>query len=130
MKAATIMTLSLTLVLAMVVGCRAKDTSSGADTDRKLARADKYTAVQKDGVVTLTATGQKPSPNYKVYFEKGAIEIFPPVFTLWWEAPKNPDAQVITPFSATTTFKAAEPVTSKITVTDGSGKREVSVTQG
>src|SRR6266511_1866073 len=68
----------------------------------------KYSARWQKGVVTLTASGSHPSAGYRVFFEQSMLMIYPPEFSLKHERPTGMAAQVISPFSVQTSFKAQE----------------------
>ena len=87
-----------------------------------------YKAIQIQNTVHLFANGMNPTPGHKAYFEKAMIEIWPPQFSLMVERPAGMVAQVMTPFSAHTSFTAGEPLES-ITITDRDGQHEVEVLQ-
>jgi hypothetical protein len=86
----------------------------------------KYSATWKDGRVTLTAAGSHPSAGYRVFFEQSMLMIYPPEFSLKHQRPTGMAAQVITPFSVRTSFKAEEKPQA-ITVHDAKGRNRISV---
>jgi hypothetical protein len=86
----------------------------------------KYSAVWQKGKVTLTASGSHPTAGYRVSFEQSMLMIYPPEFSLKHQRPSGMAAQVITPFSVETSFKAEEkPVA--VTVHDAKGRNRVVV---
>ncbi len=86
-----------------------------------------YSAEYKNGEITLKATGDAPSAGYKVWFEQSMIAVFPPEFSLMWEAPGGLAADMMTPFVAQVSFPADEEVTHVI-VHDDEGTHTVAVT--
>jgi hypothetical protein len=94
----------------------------------ELCKNAKYRAVQKDGKVTLFATGEHPTSGWKVAFEQLPIEIFPPQYRLVCLQPTGIVAQVVTPFEVSRSFKASDPV-KQVVVHDAKGKHEVPVKQ-
>ena len=87
----------------------------------------RYYAQQVPGAVIITAEGEFPAAGYKALFRQSAIAVFPPEFSFVWVPPDGPSAQVITPFRASTWFKAVEPVES-VTIHDAGGRQPVEVT--
>ena len=87
-----------------------------------------YTAIQVQKKVYIFANGVHPTAGYRTYFEKARIAIWPPQFSLMCEKPTGVVAQVLTPFSAQTSFNADEPVES-VTITDSDGKQTIKVVQ-
>ncbi len=92
----------------------------------ELAKDGKYKAEQANGVVTIFAEGKTPTPGYKVRLEQLPIRIFPPQYRLVWVPPAGPVPQVLTPFSAKTSFKAEMPV-AQVIVHDERGRHKVPV---
>jgi hypothetical protein len=86
----------------------------------------KYAAVWQKGEVTLTASGSHPTAGYRVFFEQSMLMIYPPEFSLKHQRPTGMVAQVITPFSVQTSFKAEEKPQA-ITVHDAKGRNRVVV---
>jgi hypothetical protein len=86
----------------------------------------KYEAVWEKGKVTLRATGKHNTAGYRVFFEPSMLAIYPPEFSLKHQRPTGVVAQVITPFSVQTSFKAQEKPQA-ITVHDAKGRNQVVV---
>lgn len=86
-----------------------------------------YQAKQIAGEILVTANGEAPTPNYKVWLTTGPERIFPPILELWWMKPLGLQAQVLTPFSAHLTFDAADQPIRKIHVRDADGLHEIAV---
>jgi hypothetical protein len=100
----------------------------GLQAGWELAPGATYSAVQSAGEVTLTVKGESPTAGYEVKLVMSPLRIYPPQ---WMLAQKRPDgivAQVITPFEATASFKAADPVRA-VRVSDAAGKHDVPVSQ-
>lgn len=87
-----------------------------------------YTAIQIQKKVYVFANGVHPTAGYRTYFEKARIAIWPPQFSLMCEKPTGVAAQVLTPFSAQTSFNADDPIDS-VTITDSDGKQTIKVVQ-
>ena len=87
-----------------------------------------YTAIQVQKKVYIFANGVHPTAGHRTYFEKAKIAIWPPQFSLMCEKPIGVVAQVLTPFSAQTSFNANDPVES-VTITDSDGKQTIKVNQ-
>lgn len=101
--------------------------SGGDTTEPELCKAV-YTAIQFKGKVYIFGNGVHPTAGCKTYFKKAMIAIWPPQHSLMCEKPSGVVAQVLTPFSAQTSFDAEEPVES-VTITDSNGKQTVKVIQ-
>lgn len=86
----------------------------------------KYTATWQKGRVTLSASGSHPTAGFRVFFEQSMLMIYPPEFSLKHQRPSGMAAQVITPFSAQTSFNADEKPQA-ITVHDAKGRNRVPV---
>jgi hypothetical protein len=86
----------------------------------------KYSATWQEGRITLTASGSHPIAGYRVSFEQSMLRIYPPEFSLKHQRPPGMSAQVITPFSVQTSFKADEKQQA-ITVHDAKGRNRVPV---
>src|SRR5262245_54354777 len=86
----------------------------------------KYSATWQNGRVTLSASGSHPTAGYRVLFEQSMLMIYPPEFSLKHQRPTGMAAQVITPFSVQTSFKADEKPQA-ITVHDARGRNRVPV---
>jgi hypothetical protein len=86
----------------------------------------KYTATWKPGTLTLTASGSHNTAGYRVFFEQSMLMIYPPEFSLKHQRPAGMAAQVVTPFTVKTTFKADEKPQA-ITVHDAKGRNRVPV---
>lgn len=100
----------------------------GLDDGWELAPAATYTASQTPAEVIIKATGENPMAGYETKLVMSPLRIYPPQWMLARKPPDGPAAQVITPFEATATFKAAEPVKA-VHVSDAAGKHEVVVDQ-
>ena len=86
-----------------------------------------YSAVQKNGMVVVRATGENPTAGWKNVLESTPGS--PPEFQFTQKKPEGIVAQVITPFSV----EASAKTTTKIDfvfVSDASGKHQVRVDQG
>jgi len=97
-------------------------------TEKTLATASSIKAVQTPGVVTITAEGHKPSPQYEVALEQSPEATSPPQFTLSLNPTTDPDPMPVTLFIATATFGTHAPV-EKVVVVDAQGSQEVKVEQ-
>lgn len=95
---------------------------------RDLGRG-KYEAKQIQGEVVVTATGETPTPNYKVWLTTGPERSFPPILELWWMKPVGVQIQVITPFSVHLTFDASHQPIDTIKIRDADGVHEIPVEQ-
>jgi len=118
---------TITLTLGFSV-CLAQDAKAGSDRGKELCQEAKYTAVQKGKIVTITAKGEHNTGGYRVAFEQAAITVFPPEFSFYHWRPTGIVAEVITPFTATTSFPSKKKVKS-VKVTDGNGPHEIQVAQ-
>ena len=87
-----------------------------------------YSAIQFRGKVFIFGNGVHPTAGYQTYFEKAKIAIWPPQFSLMCEKPSGVVAQVLTPFSAQTSFLATDPIES-VTISDSDGQHAVKVIQ-
>jgi hypothetical protein len=96
---------------------------------RELGRG-KYQAKQVGDEIIVTASGDTPTPNYKVWLGIGPERCFPPVIELWWMPPPGMQIQLLTPFSVHLTFNAGGQRIDKIDVRDADGMHEVEVEQG
>jgi hypothetical protein len=95
---------------------------------RELGRA-KYEAKQIRGEVLVTATGESPTPNYKVWLTTGPERSFPPILELWWMKPIGTQTQVLMPFSVHLTFDSSNQPIDTIQVRDADGIHEITVEQ-
>jgi hypothetical protein len=95
---------------------------------RELGRG-KYQAQQVRGEIVVTATGETPTPNYKVWLTTGPERIFPPIVELWWMKPLGIQAQVVTPFSVHLTFDAGDRPITTLRIRDADGFHEIAVEQ-
>jgi hypothetical protein len=86
----------------------------------------KYAATWQKGRLTLTASGSHPTAGYRIFFEQSMLMIYPPEFILKHQRPTEAAAQVITPFSTQTSFKADEKPQA-ITVHDARGQSRITV---
>lgn len=115
---------------------RTKSASKKKSVNATAAKAGKpialcsgrYYAEQIPGAVLIHAHGYHNTSGYKVFFEKSPLAIFPPQYTLWHIKPSGPVLEVITPFSVSTSFNAAERVAS-VVINDADGKHSVLVEQ-
>ena len=83
--------------------------------------------VRRDGNnVIVSATGQSSTAGVQVQLAREPMKIFPPQFALHRKRPAGFAAQVITPFSVCTSFKANTPVDFVI-VRDSKGEHRVRV---
>ena len=94
----------------------------------ELAPRGTYSATQKAGEVTLTATGDNPTAGYEVKLVQSPLRIWPPQWMLARKRPEGMAAQVITPFSVSASFKSDDPIKA-IVVGDAAGRHEVPVQQ-
>lgn len=85
-----------------------------------------YRAEQASGVVIVHANGETPTPGYRVWLQEAMIDVYPPEFTLYWQAPGGLAADVLTPFHVKAEFLAEERI-SQITVRDADGAHTVPV---
>lgn len=97
-------------------------------TEKTLATASSIKAVQTPGVVTITAEGHKPSPQFDVALEQSPETTSPPEFTLALNPTSDPDPLPVTLFIATATFGTHGPVET-VVVIDAEGSHEVKVEQ-
>jgi hypothetical protein len=116
---------AITLTLGLPV-CLAQDAKSSRGPVKELCKEAQYAAVQKGKIVTITAKGNHNTGGYRVAFEKAAITIFPPAFSFYHWRPTGIVPQMVTPFTATTTFSSKQKVDS-VKVTDGNGAHEIRV---
>jgi hypothetical protein len=86
----------------------------------------KYAAQWAVGKVTLTARGSHNTGGYEVSLREHRIEIFPPQFSLVHKRPTGIVTQAITPFTASTSFVAAQKPKA-VTVHDAKGAHSVPV---
>ena len=95
----------------------------------ELAPGATYSARQRGGEVTIKATGQHNTGGYQTRLVQSPLRIWPPQ---WMMAQKPPDGivtQAITPFEATASFKADEPIAA-VRISDAAGRHDVKVEQG
>ena len=85
-----------------------------------------WDALQIGDMVFLWAKGTTPTPNYAVWIEPSPIAVFPPEFSLYWQAPGGVQVELMTPFVVQTIFYAKGPVAT-ITVHDADGAHKVVV---
>jgi len=98
------------------------------DPDTKhLCSNARYSARWADGMVTIEAQMELPTPGYEVRFERSPLRIWPPQHLLICIPPDGIVAQVIVPATVTTTFKADEPP-AEVVVRDRQGAHKVPVT--
>ena len=93
-----------------------------------LATADSLIATQTPGLVTIKASGYKPTPAHDVRFQQTSIDIFPPQYRLVLIAPAKPSATVLTKFEVETSF-SAEDVVATVVVFDSAGRHDLTVDQ-
>jgi hypothetical protein len=89
----------------------------------------KYQAKQVAGEIVVTATGDTPTPNYKVWLATGPERSFPPVLELWRMKPVGVQAQILTPFSVHLTFDTGNQPIDSILIRDTDGVHEIMVEQ-
>jgi hypothetical protein len=94
----------------------------------KLATAKVFRAVQVPGQITLYISGNKPTPRSRVWLEPSLLSVFPPEYILVLEPPEGPDIDVIVPFLAQVSFRAANPEKT-VTVHDSKGAHKVKIEQ-
>ena len=87
-----------------------------------------YYAQQIAHTINLTATGGHPTTGYEVFLQQSPIDVFPPEFALYHRKPSGTVLDVITPFSISKQFVAAETV-KLIVVHDAEGSHSVKVAQ-
>jgi hypothetical protein len=87
-----------------------------------------YSARREGNTITVSANGQNSTAGYQVQLAREPMKNFPPQFALYRKRPAGMAAQVITPFSVCTTFKAGTPV-DFVTVRDSKGSHQVEVKQ-
>lgn len=85
-----------------------------------------FRAHRSGNTVTISAVGQNNTAGYQVQLAREPMKIFPPQFALHRKRPAGFAAQVITPFSVCTSFKANTPV-EFVTVRDSKGEHRVRV---
>jgi hypothetical protein len=95
---------------------------------RELGRAT-YEAKQVEDEVIVTATGDAPTPNYKIWLSIGVDRQYPPIIELWWMQPASAQLQLLTPFSSHITVNVGDRPIPKIQVRDANGIHEIAVTQ-
>lgn len=93
-----------------------------------LCRSADYSAVQQNGKVTITATGQHPTAGWQTKLDQLPQRIYPPEFQLLCQAPVGPAAQVITAFETSVEFTASGTVR-RVTVVDAGGRHRIPVRQ-
>lgn len=85
-----------------------------------------YSALQRNGMVTLRARGMHPTSGFEVALRDTPIAVFPPEFALVHHRPTGPVAQVVTPFAVSAGFPSSEAVR-VVAVHDAGGRNEVLV---
>lgn len=95
---------------------------------RELGRGS-YTARQVGDEVIVTASGDTPTPNYKVWLIPAGERTVVPTFELWWMRPLGVQLQVLAPFMIHLTFNAGGRTFETIQVRDAEGVHEVEVEQ-
>lgn len=98
-----------------------------AKTAPRLGRAA-YTARQEGRHLTITASGQNPTPGYRNWIEQSPLRIFPPQYLFYSEPPSGPVPQVITPFEVSRTFVTA-PKLQHVVIRDADGPHSIAVEQ-
>lgn len=93
-----------------------------------LCNEARYSAVQREDTVVITATGHHPTSGWEAEFEQLPIRIFPPQYRLNCKRPSGIVAQVITPFKAETSFRSNGKV-ENVVVHDARGQHRVPVQQ-
>jgi hypothetical protein len=102
--------------------------AAGLDPGWELAPSATYTATQSAGEVTIRATGEHPSAGYDTKLVQSMLRIWPPQWMLAVKKPDGAAAAVMTPFDATGSFKAKDPVET-VSVRDARGLQKVPVEQ-
>jgi hypothetical protein len=87
-----------------------------------------YSARREGNTITVNAAGQNSTAGYQILLAREPMKNFPPQFALYRKRPSGMAAQVITPFSVCTAFKAGTPV-NFVTVRDSKGSHQVEVKQ-
>ncbi|HYH38390.1 MAG TPA: hypothetical protein VD860_09240 [Azospirillum sp.] len=87
-----------------------------------------YTARQEGRNLTITASGQNPTPGYCNWIEQSPLKIFPPQYLFYSEPPSGPVSQVITPFEVSRTFVTV-PKLQHVVIRDADGPHSVEVKQ-
>jgi hypothetical protein len=85
-----------------------------------------YRAVRAGGSVVLFATGDTPTPNYKVWLHAARDEDGSLVHELWWLPPTGPQIFVLSPFSVHVGFRCPAG-TDKLVVRDDAGVHGVEI---
>ena len=88
----------------------------------------KYSAQQVPGAVLIFASGSHTTSGYKVRFQDTPIAVFPPEYQFMHVKPTGIVLQVVTPFSAHTSFPATTTV-KQVVVHDKQGKHHIDVEQ-
>src|SRR5690554_5736990 len=84
-----------------------------------------YQARQVGDKIVLHASGETPTPSYKVWL-RAASDPGPAIYELWWREPADATLELPTPFSADVSFRAP-PNTKTVRVRDAAGVHEVPV---
>lgn len=101
----------------------------GLDPGWVLVNQAEYTASQAPNEeVTIRAAGTHPSAGYETKFVVSPLRIYPPQWLLAMKRPEGPQAQVLTPFDVTVSFKANNQISS-LRITDAMGPHDVHVEQ-
>ena len=96
---------------------------------RRVLGRGRYHAKQIDDEIVITATGDTPTPNYKVWLQRAPERIFPPITELWWMPPTGIQIQLLTAFSVHTSFHVGDRKLETVTVRDAEGSHQVAVEQ-
>jgi hypothetical protein len=99
---------------------------TGLEEGWELVPEATYTATQAGGQVILAAVGEHPAANYEAKLVQSMLKIWPPQYLLARRQTGDMGAAAITPFEATASFNAADPV-SQLIVHDAAGRHEVKV---
>jgi hypothetical protein len=100
----------------------------GLEEGWELVPSATYTASQTPAEVIIKAMGEHPTAGYETKLVMSPLRIYPPQWVLAQKKPDGPVPQVITPFEATASFNARDPV-KEVQITDRAGKHAVPVDQ-
>ncbi|MFO7562587.1 MAG: hypothetical protein R6X02_08075 [Enhygromyxa sp.] len=84
-----------------------------------------YRAQRAGDKIVLHASGDTPTPNYKVWLRR-ALDPDVAHYELWWMEPADSSIQLLTPFSAHVSFRAG-PELELVRVRDAAGVHEIDV---
>lgn len=100
-----------------------------SNSPRKTLGVARYRAARSGQNVILFATGDTPTPNYKVWFQAAQEPGKPPVYELWWMAPSGFQIQVLTPFSVHSVIHPSSSAT-EVVVRDANGLHNIKIESG